>query len=100
KKPNFVLPWGRTENLLKKKERRASIGLLVLGRQQQRGHGAVRFRDDPEPFCIRDRVAAHQAEPILEAQFVFSFVVLAEIAPITTEMPGEEFQGRLIGLLQ
>jgi hypothetical protein len=45
------------------------------------------FRDDPELFCIHDLITAHQAESVLEAQFVFSLIVLAEMAPITAQVP-------------
>src|SRR5438876_6268161 len=72
---------------------------LIFSWEQQRGHRAIPFGNDPELFCVRDLITAHQAEPVFEAQFVFSLIVLANIAPITTKMAGKKFQRRL-GLLQ
>ena len=54
----------------------------VLFRQQQRGYRAVGFGDDPELLGLGDRVAAHQAVPIFEAQFVLGLVFLVEISPL------------------
>jgi len=64
----------------------------VFGWREQRGHGPIRFRDDPQLFCLGDSVAAHQPEPVLEAQFVLRLVILAQITSITSKMPVQEFQ--------
>src|SRR5581483_794095 len=72
---------------------RQKLGISsIVGGQQQCGYRSIRFRDDPELFYIRDLIAAHQAKSGFEAQFVFSLVVLTEIAPITTKMAREKFQ--------
>jgi hypothetical protein len=39
----------------------------IFLRQQQRGHGSIRFGDDPELFAVCYRIAAHQPEAILQA---------------------------------
>ena len=55
----------------------------VFHRQEQSGHRAVCFGDDPELFCVGNQIATHQSEPVFKAQFIFSLVVVAEIAPIS-----------------
>ena len=65
----------------------------VFGRKEQCGHRAVRFGDDPEGVGLGNRIAAQQAEAVLEAQLVFSFVLLAQVTPVSAKMSREEFRG-------
>jgi len=53
---------------------------------------SISLSDDLKRFGMADAMAAHQPESVLETQFVFRLVVLADIAPITTEMARQEFQ--------
>jgi hypothetical protein len=70
---------------------REKLGSVLFG-QQQRGHRAVGFGDDPELLGLGDGIAAHQAVPIFEAQFVLRLVLLAQISPIATKVTGKEFK--------
>ena len=64
---------------------------LVFARKKQRSSVAVCLGNDPKLLAIYHLVAAEQAESLLQAQFVFSFVILAKsVAPITTQMAREK----------
>lgn len=41
------------------------------------------FIDRMQLFCVGNQIATHQSEPVFKAQFIFSLVVVAEIAPIS-----------------
>ena len=58
---------------------------VFLG-QEQRGHRAVCFRDDPELLRRSNRVAAHDPEPVLETQFILGLVFLTEVSPIPAKV--------------
>jgi hypothetical protein len=60
---------------------------------KRRGHRSIRLGDGPELLRIRDLIAAQQSESMLQSQFIFCFIFLAQIAPVPMKMPREEFQG-------
>ena len=64
----------------------------VFGRKEQRGHRAICFGDDPEGIGLGNRIAAEQAETVLEAQLIFSPVVLAQVAPVAAQMSREKLR--------
>lgn len=68
----------------------------MLFGQKQGGHGSICFGDDPDLLCVHNLIATDQAKPILEAQFVFRLVFLAEIAPVAAKMSRQEFQSDLL----
>src|SRR6266480_5237661 len=58
-----------------------SCGLIFFG-QQERGYGAVRFRDNPQLVASLCAVGAQEPEPVLYAVVVFVPVLVGQIAPL------------------
>src|SRR5438067_1631758 len=54
--------------------------------------------NDPQCLSLAHAIAAQQSEALFETQFVFSLVVLAEIAPIAAKMARKELQWRSVRL--
>src|ERR1035441_5512063 len=57
--------------------------------QQNRGHAAVRFRDDPDFGSAVKGVSRKQPKAVLETEFVFAVVVLVHVSPVSCDMSGE-----------
>ena len=56
--------------------------LLVFVGQQQCRDRSVSLSNDPQCLALADAIAAQQSEALFETQFVFTLVLLAEIAPV------------------
>lgn len=54
----------------------------VLIRKQHGGHGAVRFRDDPEPGAVAVVIDGKDAQPMPDGILVALAVFLAHLAPV------------------
>lgn len=52
-------------------------GNLVFRWQKQRCHRSICFGDHPEPLGFAHLIAAQQAEPMLQAQFILGLVLWA-----------------------
>src|SRR5215469_17167146 len=61
---------------------------------------SVGLCDYPKGLTAVDAITTHQAVPVFEAQFIFSLVFLAEIAPVAAKVAREEFERGLLGPLQ
>jgi len=58
---------------------------ILVEEEHCRGR-SISLSDNLKRFSMADVMSAHRPESVLETQFVFRLVVLADIAPITTEM--------------
>src|SRR5438128_1235715 len=76
-----------------------SFGLIFFG-QQERGHGAVRFRDNPQLVASLCAVGAQEPETVLLAVVVFLAVLVGQNAPFAVDMAREEFARLLSCLLK
>ena len=72
---------------------------VVAGEEHCSGR-SVGLRDYPKGLTSMDAITTHQTVSVLEAQFIFSLVFLAEIAPVAAKVTREEFERGLLGLLQ
>src|SRR5437588_30651 len=70
---------------------------VFIGQQQCRDR-SVSLSNDPQCLSLAHAIAAQQSEALFETQFVFSLVVLAEIAPIAAKMARKELQWRPVRL--
>src|SRR6266566_1705520 len=74
-------------------------GLILFG-QQERGYGAVRFRDNPQLVASVCAIGAQEPESVLKAKFVFLAVLVGQIAPLAVDMAREELARLLSCLLK
>jgi hypothetical protein len=58
---------------------------VFVGQEQCRDQ-SVRLSNDPYCPSLAHAIAAQQSEALFKTQFVFSLVVLSEIAPITAKL--------------
>ena len=61
-------------------------GLSIFLWQQNRGHGAVRFRDDPDLGSAVKGVSREQPKSVNETEFVLATVLLVQFAPVSCQM--------------
>jgi hypothetical protein len=73
--------------------------LVFVGKKKSR-NGSVRFGDYPNLYVISGSIGAEDSEAIVNRKLILSFVLFAELAPISRLMSGEKLKGILIRLLQ
>jgi hypothetical protein len=54
--------------------------------QQNRGHAAVGFRDDPDSGSVREPIARKDSPAVFEGEFVFTAIVFVQFAPVSCQM--------------
>ena len=65
----------------------------VRARQQQRGHAAIPFRDDPEPFAAVEGIARQQPALMSYGVIVQGSVLWRDTAPIAAVVTLQELSG-------
>ena len=65
----------------------------VLARQQQRGHAAIPFRDDPEPFAAVEGVTRQQPALVSYRVVVQGSIFWRDRTPIAALMTLQELSG-------
>src|SRR6266849_4505256 len=71
------------------------LKFLVLFLQKNRGHGTVGFGDDEELRVSVGAIAAEEPETALNAEFIFSAVFFAHVAPLAANVAREKLLWRL-----
>ena len=61
----------------------------VFARQQERGHAAVGFSNNPEFYAGAERVDREQTQAVPEAEFILFAVVLVNIAPVSSDVANQ-----------
>ena len=68
--------------------------------QDQAGCRPVRFRNDPNLGVSPRRVDTQKPVTVLEGEYIFSFILLTQFAPVTRLMPLEKLHGILASFLK
>ena len=76
------------------------VDALILVRPQESRDGSVRLGDDPKFHVVPCSIGAKYSEAIPNREFIFAFVLFAELAPISRLMSLDKLEGVLIRFLK
>ena len=74
-------------------------GLVFIGAEESRAR-TIRFSDDPQFDVVPGSIGAENSKAILLREFIFAFILVAKLAPISGLMSLDKLEGVLIRFLK